>query len=49
MMWIFGPFNFVLDLLWLGADSEIQSLRDCYLSTYLVAAGRNRLAVLRFT
>lgn len=37
IMWMFGPFNFVLDLLWLGADSENQSLRDCYLSTYLVA------------
>ena len=36
MLWMFGPFNFVLDLLWLGADSENQSLRDCYLSTYLV-------------
>lgn len=36
MMWMFGPFNFVLDLLWLGADSENHSLRDCYLSAYLV-------------
>lgn len=36
VMWIFGPFNLLLDLLWLGADSESQSLRDCYLGTYLV-------------
>ena len=36
MMWMFGPFNLLLDLLWLGADSERQSLRDCYLGTYLV-------------
>ncbi|MBK8812692.1 MAG: RDD family protein [Acidobacteria bacterium] len=35
-MWMFGPFSPVLDLLWLGADTEQQSLRDCYLSTYLV-------------
>ena len=41
MLWMFGPFNFVLDLLWLGADSENQSLRDCYLSTYLVARNAN--------
>lgn len=36
MMWMFGPFNIVLDLLWLGADTESQSLRDCYLGTYLI-------------
>ncbi len=35
-MWMFGPFNLVLDLLWLGADTENQSLRDCYLGTYLI-------------
>ncbi|WP_261340238.1 RDD family protein [Rhodopirellula islandica] len=38
LMWIFGPFNFILDLIWLGADSEQQSLRDCYCSTYVVLA-----------
>ena len=31
MMWMFGPFNLFLDLVWLGADTESQSLRDCYL------------------
>ena len=36
MIWMFAPFNFVLDLLWLGADTESQSLRDCYLGTYLI-------------
>jgi len=45
LMWMFGPFNFVLDLLWLGADSENQSLRDCYLSTYLV--NRNAIPIGR--
>lgn len=36
MMWMFGPFNVLMDLLWLGADTESQSLRDCYLDTYLI-------------
>ena len=54
MMWMFGPFNFVLDLLWLGADSENQSLRDCYLGTYLVnrnaiPSGRAPLHLTRYT
>lgn len=39
MMWIFGPFNFLIDLVWLGADTESQSLRDCYLGTYVVRYG----------
>ncbi len=39
MMWAFGPFNLLLDLLWLGADTERQSLRDCYLGIYLVKRG----------
>lgn len=36
MMWLLGPFNIVLDLIWLGADTESQSLRDCFLNTYVV-------------
>ncbi|MEO9930710.1 RDD family protein [Rhodopirellula bahusiensis] len=36
LMWIFGPFNFILDMVWLGADSEQQTLRDCYCSTFVV-------------
>lgn len=39
LMWMFGPFNFLLDLIWLGADTESQSLRDCYLGTYVVRNG----------
>ena len=35
-IWILGPLNFILDLLWLSVDTECQSLRDCYLSTYVV-------------
>lgn len=38
VMWVFGPFNFILDLLWLGADTEHQTLRDCYAGTYVVLA-----------
>jgi len=53
VMWMFGPFNLVLDLLWLGADTENQSLRDCYLSTYLVTrnakpVGRAPLHLTRY-
>ncbi len=36
MLWIFGPINMLFDLLWLGADSENQSLRDCFAGTYVV-------------
>jgi uncharacterized RDD family membrane protein YckC len=36
LLWTFGPFNLLLDLLWLGPDSEHQSLRDCYAGTYVV-------------
>lgn len=36
LMWMFGPFNLILDLLWVGVGSEGQSLRDCYLGTYLI-------------
>lgn len=54
VMWMFGPFNFVLDLLWLGADTESQSLRDCYLETYVVSKsaqpiGRAPVHLARYT
>ncbi|QDT04361.1 RDD family protein [Rubripirellula lacrimiformis] len=39
MMWLFGPFNLLLDLIWLGADTEGQSLRDCYAGTYVLRSG----------
>ena len=35
-LWVFGPINLLLDLLWMGADTEQQSIRDCYLGTYVV-------------
>lgn len=36
LMWTYGPFNLLLDLCWLGADSEQQTLHDCYAGTYVV-------------
>ena len=39
LMWLFGPFNFLIDLIWLGADTEGQSLRDCYAGTYVLRNG----------
>ena len=39
LMWMYGPFNLLLDLCWLGADSEQQTLHDCYAGTYVVRAG----------
>ena len=39
LMWVFGPFNFLIDLIWLGADTEGQSLRDCFAGTYVVRNG----------
>jgi uncharacterized RDD family membrane protein YckC len=44
-MWMFGPFNFILDLIWLGADTEQQSLRDCYVGTYVVRYDAEPLGV----
>ncbi len=41
MMWMFGPFNFFIDLIWLGADTECQSLRDCFAGTYVVRKNAN--------
>ena len=53
LMWILGPFNVLLDLVWLAADTERQSLRDCYLGTYVVSRsatplGRGPLHLTRY-
>ena len=45
LIWVFGPFNFILDMLWLGADSEQQTLRDCYAGTYVVRANARPVGV----
>ncbi|MFG0264091.1 MAG: RDD family protein [Rhodopirellula sp. JB055] len=51
LMWVFGPFNFFFDMVWLGADSERQTLRDCYCGTYVVrtAAQPEGIAPLHLT
>lgn len=36
LLWLLGPFNLLIDLMWLGADTEQQSLRDCYSGTCVV-------------
>ncbi len=38
LLWMFGPFHLLFDLIWLSVDSERQSLRDCYSGTYVVRA-----------
>ncbi|MBA2117736.1 RDD family protein [Bremerella alba] len=53
LMWILGPFNFFLDLFWLGLDSERQTLRDCFMGTYLIkrdakAIGRAPVHLTRY-
>ncbi|HBE67597.1 MAG TPA: RDD family protein [Planctomycetaceae bacterium] len=53
MLWLLGPFNVVLDLLWLGADTERQSLRDSYMGTYVIKRdakpiGRATLSLARY-
>ena len=39
LLWMIGPFNIFLDLMWLAADTELQSLRDCYAGTCVVRNG----------
>ena len=36
LLWLFGPINLLIDLLWIGADTENQSLRDCLAGTYVI-------------
>lgn len=39
LLWMIGPFNVLLDLMWLAADAEQQSLRDCFSGTCVVRNG----------
>lgn len=39
MIWLFGPINLLFDLVWIGADEERQSLRDCYACTLMIRLG----------
>jgi len=36
MLWAFGPFNFLLDLFWVGIDEDSQTLRDRFAGTCVV-------------
>lgn len=36
MLWVFGPFNFLFDLIWCSIDEDRQSLRDRFTSMCLV-------------
>lgn len=53
VMWILTPFHFLVDLFWIGLDSERQILRDCYLGNYLIkrdakAIGRAPVSLTRY-
>lgn len=53
LIWVLTPFNLLVDLCWIGADSERQILRDCYLGTYLIkrnakAVGRGPVSLTRY-
>jgi uncharacterized RDD family membrane protein YckC len=36
IMFVFGPFNFIADVVWLGGDENRQTLRDKVVGTYVV-------------
>jgi uncharacterized RDD family membrane protein YckC len=36
LLWMFGPFNFLFDLIWIGPDNDRRTLRDCFAGTCVV-------------
>ena len=36
LLWMFGPFNLLFDLLWCGIDDDRQTLRDRFAETCLI-------------
>lgn len=36
VLWLFGPFNFLYDLVWAGADEDKRTLRDCFAGTCVI-------------
>jgi uncharacterized RDD family membrane protein YckC len=36
LMWLFGPFNLLFDLLWCGIDEDRQTLRDRFAGTCVI-------------
>src|SRR5688572_27505650 len=39
VLWMFGPFNLLFDLLWCGIDDDRQTLRDRFAETCLINEG----------
>jgi uncharacterized RDD family membrane protein YckC len=39
LLWLFGPFNLLFDLLWCGIDDDRQTLRDRFAETCLIKEG----------
>lgn len=39
LLWMLGPFNLLLDLIWCGIDDDRQTLRDRFAGTCLVNVG----------
>jgi uncharacterized RDD family membrane protein YckC len=53
MIWILGPFNFLIDLGWLGIDPDKQTMRDCLAGTCVVRnkaqpAGTGEIHLVRY-
>jgi uncharacterized RDD family membrane protein YckC len=39
LLWMLGPFNLLLDLIWCGIDDDRQTLRDRFAGTCLINVG----------
>ncbi len=39
VLWVLGPFNPLIDLIWLGGDEYRQTLRDKFAGTIVVKRG----------
>jgi uncharacterized RDD family membrane protein YckC len=54
LLWVFGPINPLLDLFWVGGDSDRQTIRDKLAGTYVVRRhaspdGTGRVELVRYT
>jgi len=36
LLWVFGPFNILVDVFWIGGDDHKQSIRDKFAYTYVI-------------
>lgn len=53
VLWIFGPFNLIFDLIWCGMDNDQQTLRDrfagtCVISNDAVPIGEGEIHLAHF-